>query len=726
METIIYRIDFVAQKWYSFMVASSIQLGLFIILIAMLSFLFRKQSARFLYWLWLIGLLKILIPPTIKLPAFLSHSSLIPNPSISGFSMPVIQFTTVSSPELSYQGFLFLCWAGIVLFLLGFWLFKLLRFNRAITRSRYEITEKILSIHVFDPGKRVRFFSAPDIAMPFTRGVFYPKIYLPESALSWSVGELKALIFHELAHVKRKDLLVIAFQNLVQLFYFFHPLVWLASIQLCRYREKACDDSTIVALQGNYMEYGKLLLKSVDQVVNWKPLPSLTTYFHQSGRFLVHRFEYILNRKEFIMYKLTFLQKMLLVGLMVVGVALSCQKKEQPSQPQQITLGDNIVIDISKETLQAGLPDSQKVDYDTPPMPVGGFEALKDYLLFPEFGKKQGTVINAYINQQGDVYSIRYINKFPRRMKVKPIELFALSEYKKKLTQTISKIKWQPATKDGKSISAWITLPIQYVLKIAPEDIISPSEVPPPAPSSGNGTAFFVAYDEPPKPIGGFKAIQDKLVYPELARKAGIEGTVTVQAQINESGKVVDTRILKSLGENNGCDEAAVAAIKATQWEPAKAKGSPVTVWVSVPVRFKLSSGATSETSRRKSGYRKQLSETRLKKPVPPPIRQNDEKIFVAFDEPPKPIGGFEAIQDKLVYPAIARKAGIEGTVVVQARISESGEVIETKILRSLGEDNGCDEAAVAAIKATQWEPAKYKGMPTAVWVSIPVRFKLH
>ena len=52
-------------------------------------------------------------------------------------------------------------------------------------------------------------------------------------------------------------------------------------------------------------------------------------------------------------------------------------------------------------------------------------------------------------------------------------------------------------------------------------------------------------------------------------------------------GKIVDTKVLKSLGDN-GCDEAAIAAIKAVQWIPAKQKDQPVKVWVGIPVVFKL------------------------------------------------------------------------------------------------------------------------------------------
>lgn len=116
------------------------------------------------------------------------------------------------------------------------------------------------------------------------------------------------------------------------------------------------------------------------------------------------------------------------------------------------------------------------------------------------------------------------------------------------------------------------------------EDLPPP---PPPPPAEDEAATFFVAYDEPPQPIGGFGAIQSKLVYPEIARKAGIEGQVTIYAHIDEKGNVKDTKILVPLG-NSGCNEAAVAAIKAVKWKPAKQRDKPVAVWVSIPVKFKL------------------------------------------------------------------------------------------------------------------------------------------
>lgn len=110
---------------------------------------------------------------------------------------------------------------------------------------------------------------------------------------------------------------------------------------------------------------------------------------------------------------------------------------------------------------------------------------------------------------------------------------------------------------------------------------------PPPPPPEDEDAITFVPYDEPPTPVGGFEAIQRKLVYPEIARKAGVEGRVLVYIQVGTDGQILRTKIMKSLGPN-GCDEAAIDALKAVKWKPAKQREKPVTVWIAVPVDFRM------------------------------------------------------------------------------------------------------------------------------------------
>ena len=83
-------------------------------------------------------------------------------------------------------------------------------------------------------------------AQPGVWGIRRPIVILPEGITSQlTVGELRSLLTHELAHVKRYDNLVSYFQMLVRSFFWFHPLVWWIDRRLLTEREAACDESVI-------------------------------------------------------------------------------------------------------------------------------------------------------------------------------------------------------------------------------------------------------------------------------------------------------------------------------------------------------------------------------------------------------------------------------------------------------------------------------------------------
>lgn len=103
---------------------------------------------------------------------------------------------------------------------------------------------------------------------------------------------------------------------------------------------------------------------------------------------------------------------------------------------------------------------------------------------------------------------------------------------------------------------------------------------------SDSDETYFVAVEKMPAPIGGVAAIQKNIVYPELAKKAGIQGRVFVKAFINSQGDVDKVEVIRGIGA--GCDEAAVEAIKKVKWRPGIQRGENVPVQVAVPVVFKL------------------------------------------------------------------------------------------------------------------------------------------
>jgi protein TonB len=93
----------------------------------------------------------------------------------------------------------------------------------------------------------------------------------------------------------------------------------------------------------------------------------------------------------------------------------------------------------------------------------------------------------------------------------------------------------------------------------------------------------FTPYEVAPVLIKGTV----NLVYPELLKKAGIEGTVYLWLLIDTDGSVKKVQVFKGSG-NSALDDAAVRAYQPARFTPAYSRDIPVKVWVQWPVKFTL------------------------------------------------------------------------------------------------------------------------------------------
>ncbi|HKK44035.1 MAG TPA: energy transducer TonB [Balneolaceae bacterium] len=112
---------------------------------------------------------------------------------------------------------------------------------------------------------------------------------------------------------------------------------------------------------------------------------------------------------------------------------------------------------------------------------------------------------------------------------------------------------------------------------------------------------------------------------------------------------------------------------------------------------------------------------------LPPPPeeakKQDEEDFFVAVEQMPELIGGLAKLQSSISYPEMARKAGIEGRVIVQFIVTETGKVENPKVIRGIG--GGCDEEALKAVSKARFKPGRQRGNAVRVQYSLPVVFRL-
>lgn len=83
--------------------------------------------------------------------------------------------------------------------------------------------------------------------IPVVWGVFRPRLMLPIEARKWSDDQLRSVLLHELAHIKRRDTLVQWLTQIACALHWWNPLVWLAAWRLHTERERACDDLVLAS-----------------------------------------------------------------------------------------------------------------------------------------------------------------------------------------------------------------------------------------------------------------------------------------------------------------------------------------------------------------------------------------------------------------------------------------------------------------------------------------------
>ncbi len=116
---------------------------------------------------------------------------------------------------------------------------------------------------------------------------------------------------------------------------------------------------------------------------------------------------------------------------------------------------------------------------------------------------------------------------------------------------------------------------------------------------------------------------------------------------------------------------------------------------------------------------------TNVPPPPPPPAEEEEPEpeVFIVVEEMPEILGGQEALYNCIKYPEIARKAGVEGRVIIQFVVDENGNVTNPQVLRGVGA--GLDEEALRCVSQLKFKPGRQRGRPVRVRFTLPVIFRL-
>jgi TonB family protein len=186
---------------------------------------------------------------------------------------------------------------------------------------------------------------------------------------------------------------------------------------------------------------------------------------------------------------------------------------------------------------------------------------------------------------------------------------------------------------------------------------------------------------------------QPQPTYPSEAKAQKLQGQVIVRAFVSEAGEVERVEVVSG---DPILARSAIDAVEKWKFRPFIKNGKPVKVSTKLPFNFALNDKVED-----------------VKTDVAPRV------AHVA----PEVILGRLVHRVDPVYPGGAHSLGIQGSVVLHARINEEGRIADLKVL------SGPKELAVAAIAAVQqWRYTPYLllGKPVEVDTEITVNFQLH
>jgi bla regulator protein blaR1 len=335
----------------------------------------RKNSARIRHWIWLAASLKFLIPFVLLIDVgnrigWRTPPAIAPNVSVV---MDVAQPFTVapaSAPVLAplpktpdpLPALLFMVWACVFASIsISWWI----RWRRVSVAARAGSPMQL--------GIPIRAVTSPSILEPGVFGVFRPVLLLPDGILDHlSPEQWKAVVAHELCHIRHMDNLIAVVQMFIETVFWFHPLVWWVGKRIFCERERACDEE-VLRLGNEPRTYAQGILKVCELYLE-SPVPCVAGV---SGSNLRNRIEEIMSNQ--IGFTLTFARKVVLgtAAVATVTVPIAVGMLNAPAvraQSAAQTVPASAKFDVT--SIKPAAPNSGQFMFGVRPMPGGRISAV--------------------------------------------------------------------------------------------------------------------------------------------------------------------------------------------------------------------------------------------------------------------------------------------------------------------------------------------------------------
>jgi len=377
MDSLITFLNKTGETFVDFSTPMLIQSSVLIIVLLALDMLLRKKvRAVFRYCIWMLVLVKLVLPTTLSSPTGLGYwfgdqfagivnkepspaektppvvpgikpasetvpleTAITPLPPTGPAYEPAAKIpeeSAVSTPpataSLSWHGFVFLGWLAVVTAMALLLIQRMFFVRGLLAQSKPPSDSMISSFQQCRKQMKIRGKAnlklSPVAASPSVCGLFRPTILIPQNLPSkLNREDLRSILLHELAHIKRGDLPVSLIQTILQIAYFYNPLLWAANAIIRKVREQAVDEMVLVAMGEQAEDYPETLL-NISRLTFSRPVLSLRLIgVVESKKALSGRIKHILSRPFPKTAKLGFLG--LIAVIITASILLPMAKTER-------------------------------------------------------------------------------------------------------------------------------------------------------------------------------------------------------------------------------------------------------------------------------------------------------------------------------------------------------------------------------------------------------------
>jgi bla regulator protein BlaR1 len=251
------------------------------------------------------------------------------------------------------------------IFILSFRLLFNLYFVRRIKRfgvaiADLELQERFenLKSRILPGNCKVQLIESALVKIPVVIGYLKPLVIVPIGILTLiPYNQLEAILAHELAHIKRHDFLINILQSVVEILFFYHPVIYLISNRMRSERENCCDDFALDYCSNT--QYAKALA-NMENLRLRNPFPAVA--FVKQKENLLKRIQRILKQEK-MKTKMTerlFAALIILGGFITILLTGSASLNNLSEHPKKLEFKESRVI-INSQINEAALP-SQAVD----------------------------------------------------------------------------------------------------------------------------------------------------------------------------------------------------------------------------------------------------------------------------------------------------------------------------------------------------------------------------